>query len=122
MGLMDGVEAVNDMKSGGANELRYPRNKSSNIGSDTDALDWAGGCHGVSKFISKLKLLLVLAPPLLNDDPAPTIESMSPGVEKSNAGVVNIGLFAMIVIGELDVNSALPKPKSIRIALSVAVD
>lgn len=81
------------------------------------------GCHELSGFISKLKglaLLLVLAPPSLNDDADPTTEFNSPGVEKSNAGVVNIGLFAIIVIGGLDVRSALPKPKSIRIALSGA--
>jgi hypothetical protein len=125
MGLMDGVEAVNDMNSGEASELRYPRNNSSNIGSDTAALDCVEGCHDVSEFISKLKglrLLLVLAPLVLNDDPASIIEFSSPGVEKSNAGVVNMGLFAMIVIGESELKSALPKPKSIRMALSAAVD
>jgi ribosomal protein L32E len=81
-------------------------------------------CQGVSEFISKLKalLLLVLAPALLNDGPTPTIEFGSPDAEKSNAEVVNIGLSAMIVSGILEVNSVLPKPKSIRIALSVAVD
>jgi hypothetical protein len=39
---------------------------------------------------------------------------MSPG---SNAGVVNIGLSAMIVNGG-DVSAVLPKPRSMRIALS----
>ena len=124
MGLMEGVEPAMVMKSGGASELKYSRNRLSNTESGTDVLDCVGVCHDPRLFISKLKALGLLVPvfPLLNDDPAPTMEPDSLGATYSKAGVVNIGLLAMIVKGRLGFTSVLPKPKSIRIALSVAVD
>lgn len=63
--------------------------------------------------------MLALVPPLLKDEPTPGIEFISPRSENSKAGVVNIGLSAMIVRGGVDVNAVLPKPRSTRIALSV---